>query len=224
MLPEEAQWIAAQLQGLGPRRVSPLVNLGSGNRRFRDEEQPFIGAMWRSFEREGGHVLHVDIRAQDGVDIVGDLHDPAMQARLRALGPAAVLASNLLEHVADPKEMVRLIASLVPAGGFLVLTGPQVFPYHPDPIDNGLRLSPEEAAALLPELTVVAKASIASPEHVRGQREAQQRLRPGRKVLQRLWYAKEFVRSPTSRRVLASRWRLRKQVPSAFAVVLRREA
>jgi len=151
MRPAEAYWIAAQLAGFTPDQISPLVNIGSSTREFRERRQPHIEAVIFAPLRERGvEVIHTDLKPEAGVDIAGDLADARVQAQLRARRPRAALTSNLLEHVTAPGELARAIGALVEPGGVVVATVPRSYPYHADPIDTGFRPSPDELAALFP--------------------------------------------------------------------------
>jgi hypothetical protein len=156
MRPAEAHWIAHQLAAYGREQISPLVNIGSQTREFRVRRQPHIErdifAPLRAREIE---VIHTDLKPDDGVDIAGDLFDPAVQAALQARKPRAALTSNLLEHVREPGELARAIGALVAPGGMLLVTVPRSYPYHADPIDTGFRPSPAELAALFPGFELV---------------------------------------------------------------------
>jgi methyl coenzyme M reductase gamma subunit len=72
-----------------------VLNLGSGSRRFREVSKPYIDTdIFDPLRRRGARVVHADLRQEDGVDVSGDLFDPGIQARLRALQPEVVLACN----------------------------------------------------------------------------------------------------------------------------------
>jgi SAM-dependent methyltransferase len=47
----------------------------------------------------------------------------------------AVLSTQVIEHVGDPFTMVREVARVLKNGGYLVLTGPHVWPLHEEPRD-----------------------------------------------------------------------------------------
>lgn len=123
-----------------------ILNLGSGTEDFRSTRQPYINRF--IFSRLVNPVVHSDLQNGSGVQVIGDFQDPDTQGRIRELGATIILASNLLEHLMCPLEALRKIESLVPQGGYLVLSGPARYPYHPDPIDNGFRPTRE----FLPEL------------------------------------------------------------------------
>jgi len=156
MRPTEARWIAAQLLELDPKAISPLVNIGSSTREFREVRQPHIEReIFAPLRARGVDVIHTDLKAQDGVDIAGDLFDPAVQAALHARTPRSALTSNLLEHVTKPAELAAAIGALVEPGGILIATVPRSYPYHADPIDTGFRPSPAELAALFPSFDLL---------------------------------------------------------------------
>jgi SAM-dependent methyltransferase len=161
VLIEEARWLGDQLQVLDPGRVYPLLDVGSSTARFRSLEQPWIDrsicAPARAAKRT---VLHLDAKAAPGVDIVADLGDPATLESLGKQDFKSVLCSNLLEHVADPERIARTLLELVPQGGYLFVSCPYRYPFHPDPIDTRLRPTPQELADLFPGTRIVAQAVV----------------------------------------------------------------
>lgn len=155
MRPTEARWIAQQLLAYPPERISPLINVGSSTAEFRERRKPHIDAeIFAPLRAAGVEVIHTDLKQQPGVDIAGDLLDPAVQAQLRARRPRAALCSNLLEHVPSPVAFARAITALLEPGALVIVTVPRSYPYHADPIDTGFRPSPDELAALFAGCTV----------------------------------------------------------------------
>ena len=145
----EAEWIATQLAQLKPSDISPILNIGSSTAEFREQKQPHIDSLiFKPLISRQVRVIHTDLKEAPGVDIAGDLLDPAVRSRLRAERPKAVLSSNLLEHVLQPERFASAISDLVPHSGYLILTAPCSYPYHADPIDTGFRPSPAALAAL----------------------------------------------------------------------------
>jgi hypothetical protein len=134
---------------LGRGAVSPLLNLGSSTRDFRERGKPHIQReLFGPLEAVGVEVVHSDLKPADGVDLVGDILDPAVQRELQARGFKCVLIANLLEHVRDPAAVAAACEEIAGPGGLILATVPSSFPYHADPIDTGLRPSPAELAAL----------------------------------------------------------------------------
>jgi hypothetical protein len=156
MRPAEARWIAEQLRAFPRDQISPLVNIGSSTREFREVRQPHIERLIFAPIREiGVEVIHTDLKESAGVDVAGDLLEASVQSQLRARRPRAALSSNLLEHVTAPERFASVIGSLVEPGGLLLVTVPRSYPFHADPIDTGFRPTPAELAAIFPGFTLV---------------------------------------------------------------------
>jgi len=149
MFAAEARWLRDRLDAFPTERLSPLLNLGSGDAQFREKRQPWIAAeLFRPLAVRGVAVVHVDLRAAPGVDVRADLTDPDDLSRLRALRPKALLCCNLLEHVREPALLARHAFDLLGAGGLVFATVPFSYPHHADPIDTMYRPSPAEIARL----------------------------------------------------------------------------
>jgi len=156
MLVEEARWFYARLARMPAERLSPMLNVGSQTLHFRRFAQPWIERyIFQPLQQRGVKVVHTDIRAGVGVDIVGDLMDAEFIERLRLYGFQSVFCSNLLEHVPQPKLLAERLVSILPLGGLLFVSCPRAFPYHPDPIDTGLRPDVEQLANLFPQTRLV---------------------------------------------------------------------
>jgi hypothetical protein len=155
----DAEWLAQMLATLSDADLSPLLNLGSSTRRFREAEQPYIHALvFAPLEARGVRVIHADIKAAEGVDLVGDVFDDGDFARMKAIGARAVLCTHMFEHVLDREELARRLLELIPIGGLFFVTVPASYHEHNDPIDTLYRPSPEELAALFPGQEICAKA------------------------------------------------------------------
>lgn len=161
MLPEEARWLHGQLRALAPADVYPMCDVGSSTHELRAVRQPWIDRYVLGLARErAGRVVHVDIKAAPGVDLVGDLGDRRFVERLRAMGFRSVLCCNLLEHVRDRERICAALRSIVAVGGYVIVTVPRRFPYHEDPIDTMFRPTIRHLAALFPGMTVHAAATV----------------------------------------------------------------
>jgi hypothetical protein len=155
MLKREAQWIASAFERIESARLFPFVNIGSSSGQLREVEQPFIDQLiFEPLRRRGGPIHHVDGKAEPGVDLVLDLALDTAWEQLRALKPRCVLCSSVFEHVVDRPLLAQRLVSLLEPGGFLLVSVPRLFPYHPDPIDTGFRPDPAQLVALFPELRV----------------------------------------------------------------------
>ena len=149
MLFNEALWIAQTLATLETERISPLLNLGSASRAFRERGQPFIFTnIIAPLQDRAVEIIHSDLEEADGVDIAGDIFSDAVFHRIADRQPHMVLCSNILEHVVDRAQFAQRCVDLVPAGGFILATVPHSFPFHPSPIDTMYRPNADELAGL----------------------------------------------------------------------------
>ena len=147
MLPAEAVRLREIL--LAQAEVSPLLNLGSSTRHFRETVQPHVEAeLFAPLRAAGIAVCHSDLKAADGVDLAGDILDPAVRRQLAGQGFKCILLSNLLEHVRDREAVAAACEAIAGPGGLILATVPSSYPYHADPIDTYYRPAPAELAAL----------------------------------------------------------------------------
>ena len=163
MLFKESIWIKselAELLKLLPAREITLLNLGSSSEEFSSESQPYI---WENVFRplkDQVRVVNVDIRHEPGVDLVLDFLDPGDRKELIEIKPDIILVSNLLEHLDSAVEGIKSLSMLGTPGTYIVLTGPRLFPFHPDPIDKGFRPSKRKLRALLEKRFKILKLEI----------------------------------------------------------------
>jgi hypothetical protein len=151
MLTTEARWYERQIRAIGDEALYPMLNVGSHTAEFRTREQPWIDRhLFAPARAKGLKVVHTDIRPNEGVDLVGDLTNPAFLRMVAGMQFRSAVCSNLLEHVPNRDEIAQAVTAAVVPGGYLLVSCPNVFPYHPDPIDTMYRPSPEELAALFP--------------------------------------------------------------------------
>lgn len=149
LLAAEARWVGRALGKLDAAALSPLLNVGSATAEFREQIQPWIDSeIFAPLRKNGARVDHLDIQEGDGIDLHGDLTDHSYVSSLGHRGYNSLLCCNVLEHVPAPSEIAARLESIVPAGGYLVFTVPNRFPYHPDPIDTMFRPGPEDLARL----------------------------------------------------------------------------
>ncbi len=140
MLIEEAKWLGQKILTMDPPTLFPALNVGSSNAEDREIIQPWIDEyIFRPLEINQQTIQHLDIKREQGVDIVGDLSDPWFLEKLSKMQFKSVLCSNLLEHIPNKEEVCRILASIIPVGGYIFVSGPYNFPFHSDPIDNMFR-------------------------------------------------------------------------------------
>ncbi len=145
----EAGWIYSAIDRQGLSAASPLLNLGSSTREFREVKKPHIhNLVFAPLERDGYKITHADLKSAPGVDLVGDIYDPEYRAKLKAGKYKSVLVSNILEHVIDPEKFAEACEDIVGVGGLIFVTGPDQYPYHADPIDTMYRPDANELAKI----------------------------------------------------------------------------
>ena len=156
MFREEAKWLANIIYSLNPNSVFPMLNIGSSNKKFREQEQPWIDELlFKPARTKGYSVIHTDIKNDIGVDIVGDLCSLDFLKKLSEMNIQSVICSNLLEHINNREEISKIISSIVPKNGYLFVTVPYKYPYHRDPIDTMFRPNIQELSSLFPDFKIV---------------------------------------------------------------------
>jgi SAM-dependent methyltransferase len=156
MLKREAKWFGERLAEFTEDQLYPMLNVGSHTSEFRTREQPWIDRyLFARARAKNLPVVHTDLRSAEGVDLVGDLTDPAFRQKLAEQQFRSVFCRNLMERVPNREEIAEAVVQAIVPGGHLFLSVPNVFPYHPDPIDTMYRPSVEEFAALYPGTTLV---------------------------------------------------------------------
>jgi hypothetical protein len=156
MLVSDALWLSESLARFSAEEISPLVNLGSSTRQFREEHQPHVQQLiFGPLEARGVHVIHCDLKAADGVDLAGDIYDDQVLAKLRTARPKALLCTHMFEHVLDRDALARRIMAILPMGGLFFVTVPKSYFHHADPLDTMFRPTPEQLAALFPGQEII---------------------------------------------------------------------
>jgi hypothetical protein len=160
----ESQWLGQRLAAIPAGELFPLLNVGSSTGEFRTRIQPWIDAnIFAPMRQRGdGTVYHLDIKAAEGVDIVGDLFDPDFLDRIARMQVKSILVSNLFEHVTNRQDIADVLLKIVPAGGYIIVSGPKDYPYHADPIDTMFRPTIEQMHAHFPGTEVIDSAVIDS--------------------------------------------------------------
>ncbi len=158
MLMEESVWIGNELLNLAKQgELSPLLNFGSSTGHFRRYGQPVIyNNIFRPLQSIEAEVYHLDIKKAEGVDFVGNVfEDKELYNEIKKKGIKTILCSNLLEHVPDRIPFFRILENLLGDHGYLLITVPNLYPYHADPIDTGYRPSVPELVKEFPAAKVI---------------------------------------------------------------------
>lgn len=191
---------------LGQSEISPLLNLGSSTAQFRQFLKPHIDAkLFKPLERAGVEVIHCDLKEGEGVDLSGDILDPAVRTKLAELGFKSILLSNLLEHVRDRAAVIAACEEIVGSGGIILATVPSSFPYHADPIDTLYRPSPAALAGAFTRSRLIIAEELAGPsfrEHLR-----QREIGVWRELVSTILWSLIFFARPRSAASRLDRWR-----------------
>lgn len=149
MMKCDAEWLGSALARVDVENLSPVLNLGSSTRQYREIEQPYVhDLVFAPLEARGVKIIHTDLKSGDGVDIAGDIFNDEDLAKLRATQPKAIICTHMYEHVLDRDELTRRILAIIPEGGLFFITVPSSYHQHNDPIDTMYRPSPDELASM----------------------------------------------------------------------------
>jgi len=161
VLRNEAEWIGRLLDRMDNNLISPCVNLGASTRDLRQVAQPHISNfILVPLERRGVEIVHSDLKEGDGIDVSGDIYTDEVQSALRAFKPKLILCTNILEHVRNPSQFAAICRSIIANSGYILITVPYSYPYHPDPIDTMYRPTPAEICDLFPDCELVREAVV----------------------------------------------------------------
>jgi len=108
----------------GFREGGRVLNLGGLRKRRR--------GVFR-IDPYGFRVVHLNLSARSEPEVIGDGLDlPFLDESFDA-----VIMSELLEHVSDPRRVINEAARILKTGGKVLITAPFIFPVHADPHDFG---------------------------------------------------------------------------------------
>jgi hypothetical protein len=131
-----------------------VINLGSGNIEQLEKAKPWVSKnVFAPLKKTRARILHVDAENFPGVDIVQDLSLPNSLAFLEDLnGSKLFILASVLEHIPRKahREFLKKIYAKMSSSDGLIITVPNDYPYHADPIDNMYRPSPDDLKKLLP--------------------------------------------------------------------------
>lgn len=162
MRPEEAAYLGAWLAMHPPAALSPVIELGASTPAFLETHPHVERYVLGPLVERGVQIVRTDLQPGPHIDIAGDIYDRAVQAKLKAVGAKCVLCCNIFEHVADRETFARVCDEILSPGGTIVVTVPQSYPLHMDPIDTFYRPTPAEIAQLFPGYGVLAQEIVVS--------------------------------------------------------------
>jgi SAM-dependent methyltransferase len=138
MVKEEAVWIRQVLEKNLPGRVIDVLDVGSSTKIFRTQIQPYIDEnIFAPLRAKKHNIFYLDKKQDEGVDYVFDINK--MTAGSIGKKFDLIFCCSLLEHVVDREKIARLLFDLLNDQGLLIVTVPEAYRYHPDPIDTMFR-------------------------------------------------------------------------------------
>jgi hypothetical protein len=164
---ETAAWTRAALEAIALPPGSRALDIGSSTLHYRTVEQPHIEEqVMAPLRARGVEIVHLDAKEDPGVDVVYDLERPGEPVGEFSL----VLVASVLHYLRDPGPAADLAVSSLAPGGHLIAHHPQSARRTYDPVDHGLRLSPDELARRFPGLERVRAESVRidDPRYYRG--------------------------------------------------------
>lgn len=159
MLKEESIWIKNVLKETDISFVKKILDVGSSTEEFRTKTQPYIDKnIFEPLRKKNKLIYYLDQKNGDGIDLVYDIENVSAEEIGKNFD--LVICCSLLEHVRSPAKLASLLTELVNQNGFLLVTVPKAYRYHPDPIDNMFRPSIKEVVSMFTGLQIINKATI----------------------------------------------------------------
>ena len=147
MFREESIWIKNALQKIQPSKNIEVANICSSTGYFRKVLQPHIhNNVMVPLKDAGWNVLHVDMKDEPGVDLVADVTKYNFSGKFKNRF-GLTICTNLLEHVENIDLVIKNLVDITCNNGYILITVPNKYKIHYDPIDNGFRPTPFEIAS-----------------------------------------------------------------------------
>jgi SAM-dependent methyltransferase len=142
---ETAAWTRAVLETVDLPRGSCALDIGSSTLHYRTVEQPHIEEqVMAPLRARGVELVHLDVKDAPGVDVVYDLERPGEPVGEYEL----VLLANVMHYLRDPGPAAELAVRSLGPGGHLIVHHPELARRSYDPLDHGLRMTPDELVAM----------------------------------------------------------------------------
>lgn len=155
MIVQESEWYRDTIRNR-VKTGSLVLNIGSSTKHFVEVQQPYIKKnVLDELAKKNCTVKNVDIKTADGVDLVGDISNPAFVEEMRTLKPDVVICGSVLEQVWDRRAFSKGLESLVDGSTILIVSVPHRYPYHEDPIDTLYRPTLKELTKEFPSLRLL---------------------------------------------------------------------
>lgn len=158
MMVSDAKWLGEVLAKFSNEQLSPVLNIGSSTRKFREKDQPHIHKyVFSKLEERGIKVIHCDLKEADGVDVSCNIFSENAVNNLSSLEPKSIICTHMFEHVEDREDLAKRLTDILPKDGLFFITVPNSYHHHADPIDTMYRPTPEELADLFINQKIIRK-------------------------------------------------------------------
>ncbi|MBM3418073.1 MAG: hypothetical protein FJY17_04010 [Bacteroidetes bacterium] len=154
MLINEAKWLGKAIEELKLSPNSVFLNFGSQTETYNAENQ-HINSYLINPIRNNYILKNLDLQVGKGIDFTGNIYDNEFLAYLKEFKFDVILLCNVLEHVVEIKDLCKRVQCLLSDTGFIVFSGPNDFPTHYDPIDNGFRPNIEDVQILFRNMEMI---------------------------------------------------------------------
>lgn len=147
MLVEESIWIGKKITEIAIQNSYPILNVGSSTKEYRTKKQGFIQKnIFDLIPDESRNVIHLDMKAAEGVDLVGNLYDPIFLEEIKKFKVKCILFNNVLMYLNRKQriEICQILKNILEKDGYLIVTNSHVFPPAPDPVESYYRHSPKD--------------------------------------------------------------------------------
>jgi SAM-dependent methyltransferase len=129
---------------------SEVLDIGSSNYEFRTKRQPHIAQnIHAPLHERKCNLTFADQKSDKGVDVVIDLSSPNIPPEVFTKKYDLLLCCNILEHVADRDLFVINMMKFTKPGSLILITVPNNYPKHEDPIDTMYRPDIADVLVLL---------------------------------------------------------------------------
>lgn len=138
MVREEAIWIRSVLARLDVQQFMDVLDVGSSTKTFRTQIQPYIDEyVFAPLKQRNNNIFYLDKKKDEGIDYVFDINDMNMDSITKRFD--LVFCCSLLEHVKDRNKTCSLLVNFLKNKGYFIVTVPESYRCHPDPIDTMFR-------------------------------------------------------------------------------------
>ncbi|MFH1062933.1 MAG: methyltransferase domain-containing protein [Candidatus Omnitrophota bacterium] len=138
MLKEEAAWIKGMIDKFVIKQGLDVLDVGSSTLKFRTLIQPYIDEyVFAPLREKNNNIFYLDKKKDEGIDYAFDINDMSADSIDKKFD--VVFCCNLLEHVNDRNKIYGLLSDFLKNNGLLILTVPEAYRFHPDPIDTMFR-------------------------------------------------------------------------------------